>query len=85
MNSSASLRYVGFPILVVSNLYYSHSPGISFRSLLTIFPPYFSPTHTRTHAFSGASAFFFSFFFLSSPEELLSLNGLKKIYIISSY
>lgn len=30
--------------------------------------------------FWASLLFFFSFFFLSSPEELLSLNGLKKKY-----
>lgn len=30
--------------------------------------------------FWASLLFFFSFFFLSSPEELLSLNGLKNIY-----
>lgn len=87
MNSSASLRYMsGSPsslclTCTIPNLPEYHSVPFSLCSRhISVFPPYFSPNHTRTHAFLGVSAFFFSFSFLSSPEELLSLNGLKKKY-----
>lgn len=80
MNYFAPLRYMSWSpstLVVVSNLYHSHSSGTFL--LLTIFLPYFSPDPlTHTHAFLGqVSLLFFFLLCLSSPEELLSLNGSK--------
>lgn len=68
----------------MSNLYYSQSPGISLRSLLTMFPPYFcvpaiflSQPHTHTCIF-GRLCFFFLFFFSKQSRGIVVAKRIEK-------
>lgn len=85
MNSSASLRYMsGSPsslclTCTIPNLPEYHSVPFSLCSRhISVFPPYFSPNHTRTHAFLGISAFFFSFFFSKQSRGIVVAKRIEK-------